>query len=146
MIINILPIFGLFLLLIRAPNPNWKIELLYFTSIAWVFLLPIISVRFYPIISFAIERKKIPSIKQIWNQTAGNMLKFLLSISILCFLCLFLFTKYYSFARFLTNLSLIEVISVEFEYNILITLFVVYFTNYCYTQKNLIFKGETNDQ
>lgn len=145
-IINILPLLGLFLLIVRTPNPNWKIEILYFTSIAWVFLLPIISIRFYSIISFAIEGGKIPSLKQIWNQTSGNMLKFLLSISILCFLSLFLITQYFAFARNLTNLHFLGILSTEFEYNILITFFIVYFTNYCYTQKNLFFKGDNNDK
>lgn len=145
-IINISPIIGLFMLMIRVPNPDWRIELAYFTSIAWVFLLPIISIRFYPIISFAIEGCKLPSIKQIWNQTAGNMLKFLLSISVFCFLTLLLFSKYYVFINNTPITTFISALSADFEYNILIILFVVYFTNYCYIQRNLLYKGDNNDK
>ena len=145
-IINISPIFALFLLIIRTPNPDWHIELLYFTSVAWIFLLPIVTLRFYSVIAFSLAGEKIPSIKRIWNNTSGNMLKILLASSVLVFLALFLFMQYDASVRGLDNIGIWTMFVAEFEYNILVTIFMALTINYCYTQKELLFGGTLNDE
>lgn len=145
-VINFLPLIALFILMIRQPNPNWKIELLYFTAIAWVFLLPLLAIRFYSIIAFFLEGKKpYPSIKQIWINTSGNMLKLILSAAMLVFLTLFIFMQYFGAMQSMPTSPLSNVIASEIEYNILVTIFISCFINYCETQKELLFEGETND-
>jgi len=145
-IINISPIFALFLLIIRTPNPDWRIELLYFTSVAWIFLLPIIALRFYSVIAFSLAEKKIPAIKQIWNNSSGNMLKILLATSVLVFLALFLFMQYYASIQGLTDIGIWTAFVAEFEYNVLVMIFMALMVNYCYTQKELLFGGNLNDE
>lgn len=145
-IINISPIFVLFFLYIHTPNPNWKIELAYFTSVFWIFFLPILAIRLYSCIAFAIENKKIPTLKTLFYLTQRNTLKLILGISTFVFLALFIFMNYYAFIGSIDITSYISVISVEFEYNILIILFMICFINYCYIQKEQLFKGDVNEQ
>lgn len=145
-IINILPLIGLLILFAREVNPDWKIELLFFTSVAWVFLLPLLAVRFYSVIAFAAAGEPIPSLKKIWNNTAGNMLKLLLSAAIIVFLALFIFMQYYGAVQGLVDVNVITVIMAEFEYDVLAVLFIALCINYCGTQKELLFVGENNEQ
>ena len=145
-VINVSPIFALFLLIIRTPNPDWHWEILYFTSVAWVFLLPIIALRFYSVIAFSIDEEKIPNIKEIWCRSSGNMLKLLLASSILVFLALFLFMQYYASIQGLTNIGIWTMFVAEFEYDVLVMIFMALIVNYCYTQKELLFGGDLNDQ
>ena len=145
MIINILPLFALMLLIIRVPNPNWLLELGYFTAVAWLFLVPLIALRFYSLLAFALEQKKLPSLKEVWHNTSGNNLKLLLSAGTIVFLALFIFMQYYATMMQLTNITTFDLIIAEFEYNILVTMFAILYINFCHTQKLELFKGETNE-
>ena len=145
LIINLLPLLGLFILFIRKVNPDWKIELLFFTSVAWVFLLPLLAVRFYSVIAFIAGGEPCPSLKKIWNNTAGNMLKLLLSAAVIVFLALFTFMQYYGVIHGLAEVTVMSVIVAEFEYDVLAVLFVALCINYCSTQKELLFTGENNE-
>ena len=145
MIINILPLFALMLLIIRQPNPNWLIELGYFTSVAWLFLVPLIALRFYSLLAFSLENKKLPSLRDVWHRSSGNNLKLLLSAGTIVFLALFIFMQYSATVMQLTDITTFDLIIAEFEYNILMTIFSILYIDYCYTQKSLLFKGETNE-
>ncbi|MBQ8465590.1 MAG: hypothetical protein IJ529_06610 [Alphaproteobacteria bacterium] len=143
-VINLLPLVGLLILIMRVPNPNWKIELVFFTCVAWVFLLPLILVRFYSLLAFALENNKLPSLKDLWQRTSGNMLKLLLGTGLIVFIALILFMQYYSFILKITDYSLLTAISVEFEYDFIVILFAACFMNYCHTQKELLYKGDND--
>lgn len=145
MLINILPLFALILLIIREPNPNWLLELGYFTSVAWLFLVPLIALRFYSLLAFALEQKKLPTFKEVWSKTSGNNLKILLSAGTIVFIALFVFMQYYATMMQLTSITTFDLIIAEFEYNILITMFAILYVNFCYAQKLELFKGETNE-
>lgn len=141
-LINLSPLFALIILFLRVPNPVWQKELIFFTSVAWVFLLPILALRFYSLIAFSLEDRKSPSFKVIWNTTAGNMIKILLGTAVVVFLTLYVFMQYYVSIQAMTQTSFIATLTIEFEYNLLIALFIIICVNYCYTQKELFFKGE----
>ena len=143
-IVNLLPLIGLLILFARVPNPNWKIELLFFTCVAWVFLLPLIAIRFYSIIAATLENNKELTIKGIWNRTSGNTLKLLLGTGFIVFVALIIFMQYYSYILGTTDYTYKIALSVELEYDFLVVLFAACFMNYCYTQKELLLKGEDN--
>lgn len=144
-IINCLPLIAGAILFIHQPYQDWRQELLFFTSIAWVFLLPLLAIRFYSVIAFTLENNSNYSFKAIWQKTSGNMLKLLLGTAIIVFLALFIFMQYYGAVQAVTDNRLIAVISYEFEYDILITLFTALYINYCYTQKELLFKEQNHE-
>lgn len=143
-IINLLPLIGLLILMARNPNPNWKIELVFFTCVAWVFLLPLFAVRFYSLLAFTLAESKVPSLKDMWQKTSGNMLKLLLGTGLIVFIALIIFMQYYGFILRISDYSFLTALSVEFEYDFLVILFAACFMNYCYTQKELLYKGEDN--
>ncbi|MBR1605701.1 MAG: hypothetical protein IJ660_06315 [Alphaproteobacteria bacterium] len=144
-LINLSPLIALIILFLRVPNPIWQQELLFFTSVAWIFLLPLIAIRFYMLIAFALENQTAPSFKTIWDMTAGNMLKLLLGTAVIIFLALCLFMQYYSSVQTVSQISFAVIFATEFEYNILMTLFMALCVNYCYIQKELFFKGAENE-
>ena len=146
MIINIAPLPALAILYLHTPYENWKIELLYFTSIAWIFLLPIIAIRFYSIVSFALNCQQLPSIKKVWQVTDGNTLKLLLSTAFIVFLALFLFMQYYGAIMGVKELSIFDIIISQIEHDLFIVVFATLCINYCETQKDLLFAGESNEQ
>ena len=61
-----------YLLYVRVPNPNWKIELAYFTAVAWGLLVPLAALRFLCWYAFAAGNEKFPSLKIVWKKTSGN--------------------------------------------------------------------------
>lgn len=146
MIINILPAFALLILMFRVPNPDWRIELAFFTSVAWVFLLPLLAVRFYSVLGFCFAGEKIPPLKAVWKNTSGNMLKLLLSVAMIVFLALFVFLQYYGVIQGLNDYGVGTAIMAEYEYDVLVVIFTALCTNYCYTQKELLFEGDRNEQ
>lgn len=143
-IINLLPLVGMLILFARVPNPNWKIELVFFTCVAWVFLLPLMAIRFYSIIASTLEDNKNLTLKEIWNKTSGNTLKLLLGTGFIVFIALIIFMQYYSFILGTTDYTYKIALSVELEYDFLVVLFAACFMNYCYTQRELLLKGEDN--
>lgn len=145
-LINFMPIIALLIMAYRVPNPNWKIELVFFTSVAWIFLLPILAIRFYALIGFAADDKKCPPLREVWHNTAGNMLKLLLSAAVLIFLALVVFMQYYASVGSIDKITLLTASTVECEYDILLTFFMVLFMNYSRTQQELLFKGANNEK
>ncbi len=143
-IINMSPVLGMGLLYARQVTPDWKLELVYFTSVAWIFLLPLLVIRFYSVIAFALSCEKIPSLSTIWNKTKNNMLRLLISFCLLIFLALFLFLQYYGQLMSYTENTYYTAFSAEIIYDILVLFFSSLFINYCYTQKELFF-GENNN-
>ena len=144
-IINCLPLIAGVILFIHQPYPDWRQELLFFTSVAWVFLLPLLAIRFYSVIAFALENVDDYSFKAIWQKTSGNMLKLLLGTAAIVFLALFIFMQYYGAMQATTDSRLIAAVMYEFEYDVLMTSFIALCTNYCYTQKELLFKEQNHE-
>ena len=53
--------------------------------------------------------------------------------------------QYYVSIQDLTDIGIWTMFIAEFEYNILVILFVALIVNYCYTQKELLFGGNFNE-
>ena len=143
--INLTPAVGIILLAIRQVTPDWRVELVYFTSVAWIFLLPIIALRFYSLLAFALAHQQTPPLRILWIRSSGNMLKFLLGAAMIVFLALFIFMQYYAAINAIAEFTMLNAFMAEFEYDVLVALFTAYWLAYCYVQKKLLFEGETND-
>ena len=144
-LLNLTPLIGLILLAARQVTPDWQVELLYFTAVAWVFLVPIVALRFYSLPAFALEHQTAPSLKTLWVRSSGNMLKFLLGAAVIVFLALFIFMQYYGAINAITDFTQTSAFVAEFEYDVLVTLFTAYWLNYSYVQKDLLFKGDQHE-
>lgn len=136
-----------YLLVIRVPNPNWKIELGYFTLVSSGFLVPLFATRFYSLIAYAAEDKKFPALKKIWAATSGETIKILLSLFVILILMIFILGNYIVSVRYNNSGNfLIYAIISEFLLNILTLLFWAAFANNCVMQTEMIEMENTNDE
>lgn len=58
-LINLLSMLSLYLLYVRDPNPDWRIELVYFAFVSIGFLVPFVVMRFYALIGFILAGREI---------------------------------------------------------------------------------------
>ena len=134
--------FGLlsgYLLMIRIPNPNWKIELSYFTIVSSGFLIPIIATRFYALIAFVAQGSIYPNLKQIWKLTSGQTIKIILSLFALLLFLVFIMGNYITSFRYneSSNLVIFSLLS-EFIFNIIVLFFWTLFAGHCHIQAEFI--------
>ena len=136
--------FSLYLLYVRVPNPNWKIELVYFTAVSVGFIFPVIGMRFFSYFAYAAQREPLPSVRVIWKKTSGNMLPIVGGCALLMFLSLFLvqtIMQQLSVAKPTMGHALfLEYLSQFFVFVLLNC-----FMNYCYIQKNF-FEKDLEDE
>lgn len=130
-----------FLLFVREPNPNWIIELLYFTVVSVGFFAPAFATPLLSYASFVIEGEKLPSIKELWHASCHRIvLVFISFVSVI----LISFLVSGSVMRYFMQLSLLDnifvVVIAEFLYNIVIMFIVSVYMNYCYMQKKFLFE------
>ncbi len=127
LILNALPALSLVLLIARVPNPNFVIELCYFTVVSLGFLVPFALIRFYKNIACLIEGLPFTDFKKTFVQTSFKTSKIVFSFILMLAFCLLLFLTvvgnlrlhifsplmaYNIFAEFLFELTLIFVVSV----------------------------------
>ena len=135
-----------YLLAIRIPSPDWKIELGYFTIVSLGFLVPILATRFYSLIAFAGKNKPLPSMRNIWKSTKGQTMKILFSLFVILIVMVSVLGNYLMSFRYdeSENLWVFSIIS-EFILNILVLLFIAIWAGNCITQKEIIEMGNKND-
>ena len=136
-----------YLLVISVPNPNWKIELSYFTIVSAGFLVPIFATRFYSLIAYAAEGKSFPPLKQIWKKTSGETIKILFSLFVILILMVFIIGNYIISVRYGNNGNFVLfAIIAEFLLNALTLLFWAVFANNCMLQTEMIEMEANNDE
>ena len=133
-----------YLLYIRIPNPDWKIEIGYFMVVSLGFWVPIISLRFLSLFAFAACGEPLPSIKTLWQKTSGNMANILVGIMLLV---IFLSTIGISLTNNILRLqseSLLLALGYEYLSDFAVILAATCFINFCYIQKNILFERDNN--
>ncbi len=138
----ILPIISFYFLYIREPNPNWKIELLYFLFVSAGIWAPLFLIRFFPIIGASAINDKLPSIKESWKGTQNNTWRIFIFIFILAITSLILLSNVMQgFIHIKDNFTLANVLFSDFVYNMLILLILAIFINHCIILNKFI-KGD----
>lgn len=89
--LNSLPALSLYLLLIRDPDPNWIIEVIYFTLVSTGFLVPFVLLRFYTNIACYLEEKPWRNFGEIYEKTNFKLSKIFFSFALVLACCLLLF-------------------------------------------------------
>ncbi|MCQ2741438.1 MAG: hypothetical protein MJ210_04925 [Alphaproteobacteria bacterium] len=138
-------IFSFYLLLVRIPNPNWKIEILYFTVVSSGFLVPVLAWRFLVYFAYISENVKCPSIKDIWYKTARNMFPILAFWCIFLIFVIFLMQISLRFV-FIPNPTIYNAVLAEYLSAMIVFLIIACFTNYCYIQKSFFEEGNSHEQ
>ncbi len=130
--------FSVYLLYQRIPNPDWRIEICYFAIISLGVWVPFLALRFLSSFAYVAEEITLPSLKDIWKQTSGNMFKILLFITMLMLLSVILSQSLFNKIINIENTSFFMVIAMEYLSNLLVIFIIACFTNYCYLQKQLL--------
>lgn len=138
-VINFLPMVSGWVLYLREPNPDWRVEIAFFAVMSIGFVIPFIVMRFYSAVAFVIYGQKIPPFKEIWYKTVGDTLVILLSLFLIFIVSVFIFGNLYqNFQSVAVDSSFYVNFASEFIYN-LITLMIlsVVINNFCLQQQIL---------
>ena len=130
-----------YLLYMRVPNPDWRIELAYFAVVSLGFLVPFLTLRFMCYIAFAAGGESLPGLRIVWEKTSGNFFLLLSGIIVLFILSLFIAISLLHQLVIVENAGRFYVaVFSEYISQLLYLLIVACFTNYCYLQKKLLFE------
>ena len=131
---------GSFLYLnVRQPNPDWSIEVLVFGFFFFLFILPLFALRLLSLISSAALGESLPSLRLIWQKTAGSNIKILFSLFLMLFLFVFLSANLLTgYAKANQAHPLYISFITDFIYNFLIMMVIAWFVGLCYALKIFI--------
>ena len=136
-----------YLLAVRVPNPDWRIELAYFAVVALGFLVPFILLRFYGVFALIWGGNKIPSLWQMWLKSKGNSLRLILSITLWFFLFVFSLSAVSgNFRAVSSDNSFYFVLIGEYIFNFVALALLSFFVNFCSLQKLFLTEGNKNEK
>ncbi len=131
----------------RKPNPDYQIELLYFTFVGVGLLFPLFAMRFYSVLGFVATGEKTPSLLQIWKRGRGNNLRILFSLGLIFLISVFSLSAFNGEVRQIENKNSFYIgFIVEYLYSLLILLLSAFFINHCLLQKRYLFEREKDGQ
>ena len=136
-----------YLLAVRVPNPDWRIELTYFAVVALGFLVPFILLRFYSIFALIWNGEKISSLTQMWLKTRGNALRLIFSLTLWFFLFVFsLSAVSVNFNIAAQDNSFYIIFIGEYVFNFVVLILMSFFINFCGLQNLFLTEGNVNER
>ncbi len=148
----LLPVISVYVLSERVPNPDWRMESLFFAVASSGFWLPFVALRFFSAYAFSVAGIKQPPLKLFWQRTTGNMLKIIVSLTLIMMLNAILFLNYNLLAVWLVEHAFVfGALIGDFVYNILFLLMVASFACVSIIQREALFfwptpENETQDE
>jgi hypothetical protein len=130
-----------FILFVKEPNPNWVIELSFFSLMFLGLFVPLIALPVLSYIPFVLENTKLPKIKDLWRSAKGNYLVIMVSFGFILtgnFLIMLSVTNY--FIQVSADGNVFVIVMAEFLYNMILMFIMSVYTNYCYMQKKFLFE------
>ncbi|MBQ8661433.1 MAG: hypothetical protein IJ482_03820 [Alphaproteobacteria bacterium] len=138
--LNLLSLVSAYLLYVRVPNPDWRIEFAYFTVVSLGFLVPFVLLRFYSLFAFVMEDRPFPPLRQLWRDTSGNGLRLLVSFALLFCVLIFSLNSVINNFRLVASENTIYITFVaEYIFNLVVLLNIMFFVNCCRVQKEFLF-------
>ena len=138
-----------YILLVRVPNPDWRIELVFFGFVSLGFFVPLVCLRLYSFMADLWGGKQLSSLWSIWQKSRGNNLRLVISIGILFFVFAFSISAVIRrLSYYAEEANYMLAIIGEVLYSITILLVISFWVNNCAIQKNILSKEITdgNDQ
>lgn len=129
-----------YLLYVRVPNPDWRIELAYFTVVSLLFSAPIVMTRFLSWIAFAAEEAPLPSLLKIWKKTSNHTVLLFASFVFVLLVGIFLQQAVLAEATAQHNLRFYRIVFNEWFVEGIAVLLACLFMNYCALQKKFFFE------
>jgi len=132
LIINFSSVVSWKLLSDRIPNPDWRIELTYFAFVSIGFFIPLFALRFYVVFAYIWGKKKLPSIKDLWTQSRGNMMGLILGVSVWFFVMTFFLSSVGSNVLYREDdVSYLGIFIGEYIYNLSLLSLIGFLINFC---------------
>lgn len=140
-----IPFISFFILMLRIPNPDWRIEICFFAVVSLGFLVPFAAIRFLSLFAFVLNGEQMPPLGRIWLQSRGNVLLILLSLFLILVGNLFFWSAFrQSFAGTATADSFTSALFVEFFNSFFSLMFFTLLLNHCFLQKSCLDKASEN--
>ena len=135
-LLNAVALVSMYLLVIREPNPDWRIEIVYFAVVSVGFLVPFALLRFYALFADVSLEEKIPSLRHLWQSGRDKTLKIMMSLLFICLVGIFFQSALNGELLNIENKSVFYIrFFAEYVYNLLVLLITSFFANHCYLQK-----------
>jgi hypothetical protein len=131
-----------YLLSVRVPNPDWRIELAYFAVVSVFFLAPVLATRFLSWIAFAAEDAPLPSPATILKKTAGRSVLLFVSLVVILLVSLFIQQSILQKVLLQSSLAFYQLVFSEWFIETIAVLIVCMFMNYCALQKHFFFEDK----
>lgn len=146
LIFTLLPLVSFMFLSERVPNPDWRIESLYFTFVSLGFFSPFLMMRFMQILGFSLEGEKIPPLKELWRSSKGNMLRIIFTLFVLFLVYTLFYSNFYGNFR-QTEAAVMPVagVIIELLYNFILLFFFTLFINNILLQKKYLYDKAQNE-
>lgn len=145
-LLNFFPLLSLYALYIRVPNPEWKIEIIYFAFVSIGFIIPFFVMRFYSVFGYFVEKEKVVELLPVWEKTKDNGFKIVSSVFIIIIFSMFILISFYSnFRGFSPEHVIYSAFVSEFIYNILQLIIVALFVGNFYIQRVILIEDSGDE-
>ncbi len=139
--VNAVPMLSWQILAVRVPNPDWRIELMFFGLVSIGFLIPIIALRFYVLFAYIWSSDVAPKYRVLWHKTKGNMMGLILSVSVWFFMVsIFMALLSNVIIRGASKISYWGVFAGEYIFNLALLSVVGLLVNICAVPKTFLDK------
>lgn len=147
LLINFLPLISTIILYIRVPNPDWRVEILFFAIVSIGYVIPFLFVRFYSIIAFVLNGEKIPPLKEMWLKNSGNLMNLLAGL-FLIFILIFIIlgSLYRNFQPVADSAGIYINLVSEFIYNMVFLFGIALFVNHCEIEKQILYSAHSTEK
>ncbi|MBQ8677803.1 MAG: hypothetical protein IJ529_04995 [Alphaproteobacteria bacterium] len=135
-----------YLLYIRVPNPDWRIELAYFALVSIGFLAPLMLLRFGCYIAMAALGEKMPKISDIWRKTSYSPMLISAGAAFMMMAAMFVMMPLTQFGYQSGALvGPLKAWVVEYMSDFIICLAIALVANFCYLQRKNLLGVKKND-
>lgn len=142
-----LPVISGVVLFFRVPNPDWRIESLFFAVASSGFWLPLVALRFSSLFAFVLDEQKRPPLRVFWQRTVGNTLKIIIALTLILLLNMIIFLNYNLFAGFVIgHMFVLGTLICTFLYNMLLLLMISSFACAAIVQREALFSWYAGTQ
>ena len=141
-----LPMISMYILLYRVPNPDWRIESVFFAFASSGFWLPFVGLRFASVFAFALSEEKRPNLSVFWQRTTGNTLKIIVSLTLMVILNAIIFMYFDVLASYVIALGVLGELLIEWIYGILFLLMASSFASLTIIQKEALFSWYSSEE
>lgn len=135
----------MYVLYVRVPNPNWKIEIVFFTLVSIGFIVPIFALKFSSYAATIALGEKMISPKLLWQKTSGNFTAILGGAAVIMLIYLLVMSQIIQFSTEAGSvISFLQTVIVEYIINFFKMIIIALIMNFCYIQHKILW-GDNNE-